>query len=124
MKWKLVGFFRELAHGVPEASSLAEAVNSSPNPSEANILQYLESGEIDCIAPCMLYDYFEPSGHIGDSLYTLSDGEWVWPSDLKYYVRKYHVNLPDEFMEHMVSNSWKVPDNVGLPSDVQSDEVS
>ncbi len=37
------------------------------------------------------------------------DGIWAWYADLVYYVEKYHVRLPNEFMEHMKMNNWMVP---------------
>jgi hypothetical protein len=42
-------------------------------------------------------------------LATLTDGVWVWPADLAYYIETYHVRLPDEFAEHAASNSWIPP---------------
>ena len=37
-----------------------------------------------------------------------TDGEWLWPGDLSYYVRKYALKLPEEFVETMQKNEWKV----------------
>lgn len=33
----------------------------------------------------------------------------MWPLDLPYYVERYHVVVPDEFVEHMKRNEWRVP---------------
>jgi hypothetical protein len=35
-----------------------------------------------------------------------TDGIWVWPRDLSYYVGNYHLALPSEFVEHMRMCSW------------------
>ena len=35
-----------------------------------------------------------------------TDGEWVWLGDLAYYVEKYAVDLPQEFLEHMARREW------------------
>lgn len=37
-----------------------------------------------------------------------ADGTWAWYGDLAYYVEKYHVRLPNEFIEHMKMNNWMV----------------
>jgi hypothetical protein len=38
-----------------------------------------------------------------------TDGRWVWPRDLAYYVGSYHLALPSEFVEHMRIGSWNPP---------------
>ena len=42
-------------------------------------------------------------------LETATDGRWVWPRDLAYYVDTYHIVLPSEFVEHMRRGSWNPP---------------
>ncbi|MGI5182566.1 hypothetical protein ACQEVZ_40555 [Dactylosporangium sp. CA-152071] len=39
----------------------------------------------------------------------LTDGVWVWRRDLAYYLRRYHVALPDEFRDHAARNGYLVP---------------
>jgi hypothetical protein len=41
----------------------------------------------------------------------LSDGEWVWPQALAHYVQRHWVYLPEEFVDTMRSNDWRVPPN-------------
>jgi hypothetical protein len=48
----------------------------------------------------------------GSEEYT--DGEWIWPEGLAHYVERHNVVLPDEFVETMRRNSWKVPAEVIL----------
>ncbi|NEB36447.1 hypothetical protein [Streptomyces sp. SID14515] len=43
----------------------------------------------------------------GDSIH--SDGEWVWRGDLCFYVRKHHVQLPEEFLERMRGKGYVMP---------------
>lgn len=39
-----------------------------------------------------------------------TDGTYLWPCELAYYVAKYHVRLPEAFVEHMASKNWMPPD--------------
>jgi hypothetical protein len=39
----------------------------------------------------------------------MTDGTWVWPSDLAFYVERYHVELPTDFVEHVRSCGWNPP---------------
>jgi hypothetical protein len=39
----------------------------------------------------------------------ITDGVWVWPEYLEYYVATYHVELPKAFVRHMEQSSWTAP---------------
>ena len=113
----MVGFFRELEHGDDEASSLLESVGDKNLENEKEIVGYLKSGTVLHITPGLVQDMMEPSRNsIIDSLYTLTDGVWCWPSDLPYYVETYHVKMPDLFLFHMKSCNWQPATNINLDS--------
>jgi hypothetical protein len=38
-----------------------------------------------------------------------TDGEWVWPAGLAHYVASHGVFLPEEFVNTMRWNEWRVP---------------
>ena len=38
-----------------------------------------------------------------------TDGEWVWPRDLAYYVRAYRVALPREFIANVRERHGRPP---------------
>lgn len=42
-------------------------------------------------------------------LETLTDGTWLWPSDLAYYVRTYHARVPEELIAHASDIDWVPP---------------
>jgi len=44
----------------------------------------------------------------------LTDGEWMWPEGLAHYVECHNVMLPEEFVESMRTNQWRVPDVADL----------
>jgi hypothetical protein len=33
----------------------------------------------------------------------MSDGDWVWRQDLAYFVERYRIRLPEEFLRHVRS---------------------
>jgi len=39
---------------------------------------------------------------------TLTDGTWAWPFGLAHYVDRHDVILPEEFIEHCMSRSWRI----------------
>lgn len=105
---KEVGYFNELKHGRKNGPSLKDSISKSPLDNEEKIVFYLTNG-IDFISsPGVVRDIFDETRIIGGlSIYT--DGTWMWPSDLIYYVENYHVSLPDEFLNYMKSKNWSPP---------------
>jgi len=111
-----IGFFRELDHGDGSDFSLEERRAATVGPDEEALASYLESGHVyrtvDQVARDMLVD--DPDEAPLGPLRLLTDGTYVWPSDLPYYVRRYHVRLPPAFAIHARSAGFRVPDTVDL----------
>lgn len=110
MALKSVGFFREQYRDERDLPSIHDAVRSEPHPDAERIVAYLEAGigiagvgeyARDVLAP-------EPRYTVSPSL--LTDGVWLWRADLAYYIAKYQVAIPEEFVAQMRKNGWKVPD--------------
>ena len=103
-----VGFFREL-HSEPGLPSIREFVRSSPHPDESRIVAYLDAGK--CLAGCggAQFDVLDPFSKRVTSPDMVTDGVWLWPGELDYYVGVHHVELPAAFVTHMRMNGWAVP---------------
>jgi hypothetical protein len=103
-----VGFFREL-HNEPDLPSIREAVRPTRHPDEARIVAYLEAGI--CLAACGggRRDVLDPSSGLWTRPDIMTDGVWLWPGELPYYVAAYGVELPTEFVDHMRQSGWAVP---------------
>lgn len=112
MHLKQAGFFCELNHGdgLPNEPSIHERLDDSVLAEKPNILAYLEAGSIYAIGAGLAFDYFRQSKrHVIDNLMLLTDGTWLWPSDFAYYVRHYHVAVPEAFVTHMKVLGWRPP---------------
>ena len=107
-KLKRIGFFRELEHGDPEGPSLVASCRDSQRPIEADIVAYLKEGCLLVGTPGVTTNFFSSEQVVG-SPDILTDGIWAWPSDLAFYLETYHVELPNEFVEHVNRNSFCVP---------------
>jgi len=106
-----VGFFFELDDQA-FVSTLESLRRAEADPKEARILAYLGAGAACGVVPMLEEDLVEkPSTPIGVPE-LVTDGEYVWPTTLCYYVKKYHIALPDEFVRHMRANGWKVPQGI------------
>lgn len=112
MHLKRAGFFRELNHGdgLPDEPSIHEKLQEAFLSEEQNILAYLEAGSIYAMSAGVAFDYFQrPKRHAINSLVLLTDGIWLWPSDLAYYIRHYHVSIPEALGHYMKAQGWELP---------------
>jgi hypothetical protein len=105
-----VGDWREES-GNPDAPSIREAVRDQPHPDEPRILSYIRAG-YRTIAGAGCFHMTDPVNPelvapFASTLHT--DGTYVWPGNLGYFVEKYHVELPAEFIAHMRANNWVAP---------------
>ncbi|MFI6055577.1 hypothetical protein ACIBCO_36510 [Streptomyces violascens] len=95
------GFYRS-------ASDISTTSSPDPHHWEQRASHYLEQGQV-ILAASQWVDDLMDANNKNICQYSLhTDGVWAWPASLAYYVRRYHVNLPPEFLAHMASNNWEV----------------
>lgn len=82
-----------------------ESIHDHINPDQivpAEVVEYLKHGEPDWI--CMgIYNHPFVEGKRLCGPYRYNDGVYRWDRDLWLYVSKYHVELPQDFIEHVFS---------------------
>jgi hypothetical protein len=69
-------------------------------------VQYLNAAATLAATGSLVDDALDATKKAVAPLEIATDGMWVWPRDLAYYVGNYHVVLPSEFVEHMRICSW------------------
>ena len=109
MKLKSVGFFRELDHGDPTGPSLVASVGDKPRPDEARIADYLRGGLLLIGCPGVVGDILDEAAGLIGTPHIMTDGVWAWPGDLPYYVEKYHLTLPGDFIAHARTRGLNPP---------------
>lgn len=116
-KFPFVGDFRELEYGRPDGPSLRAAVRAEGPEHERGLVQYLRSGSALFCTPSAVPDVLSSTDAVIAGLHLLTDGKWLWYSDLAHYVEHYHVALDPGFVEHVQSNGWAVPELSGSDLD-------
>ena len=111
MSLKRAGFFRELRHGQSTGPSIAEAKGGLSGASPTQVCGYLEAAAVLAATASLADDWFDDSKKGVAELGLRTDGVWVWPNDLAYYVKNYQVSLPMDFLEHMAAHNW-VPEEL------------
>lgn len=67
------------------------------------VIQYLQTDESYLVAPGIYEHPFIPSKRLLGP-YSYTDGQYYWDRDTWKYVVKYHLKLPKEFIDHVLSD--------------------
>ena len=109
MKLKTVGFYKEMLEGKETDESILDSIRKG-NPSDTEkICSYLDNGIELVVIPTVCTDVIEPERGTSGVASQYTDGTWLWPGDLSYYVKNYNLKLPDDFITSMHKNKWQIP---------------
>lgn len=109
--------FREFPFGTATDRSMREVMTTQPQEHQAQLLEYLRSGLILGVTMgADLTDWFDPpqkanpvvEGRCIGGTTEMTDGVWFWYAGLIYFVGKYNVRLPEDFVQHAARQGWRV----------------
>ncbi len=103
------GFFRELRHGDSDGPSLREARDTGQGGDDETIGAYLRAGNILAATAMPVDDILDATKTNIADLTLMTDGTWLWPSDLPYYVETYGVAVPAGLQDHIVAHLGNPP---------------
>ena len=92
-----------------QAISIFQLMRKEAQPWKADALSYLKAGKEGAIAPAIVLDVITGE-RIPIKLCTMNDGEYFWRSDLIYYVEKYNLELPSDFLSKLSNERHKCED--------------
>ncbi|MBL8696750.1 MAG: hypothetical protein JNK67_00170 [Alphaproteobacteria bacterium] len=112
-----VGFFVEFGFAGANAGSLKAAVQDAAGYDKAAVAGYLRAAPVLAVAPGVLRDVFDPDGSAVMTRSIKTDGAYEWPAPLAFYVQRYNVALPADFLSHIAARAYRVPtrEEIGLP---------
>lgn len=64
------------------------------------IINYMKKCRITSFSPAIVHDVLSGE-RINHELTCMTDGLYAWRSDLIYYIDKYNLNLPEDFIKHI-----------------------
>ena len=119
---KCVGFFFELTES-DQKSKLHSLRCEAASANEPKIISYLKSGIDAGVSMVIERDVLaHPPKVLGEAILK-SDGQWIWPVSLAYFVETYHIKLPNDFILSMTENDWRVPPNIDFPPEVPKGHI-
>jgi hypothetical protein len=99
---KILEGAREFFNGDEKYPALKTLINKPmDNEIKEKVVKYLKEGKELAIAPSITRDILDPNVRL-PRLSLMGDGEYEWRSDIAYYVEKYDLELPQEFIEHVL----------------------
>jgi hypothetical protein len=114
---KAVVHFREFPFGTAYDPSMKEFFSPGPWEMQDKVPAYLRGGYVlGYLMGADLPDPFDPGaranplieGKLEGGANPMTDGTWFWPAGLIYFVEKYNLRLPQEFVEHAAATGWRV----------------
>lgn len=113
---KRQGYYREMPHGEETDPSIMEFINMNME-NKDKICKYLNSGYVLAACGSVVNDIICPEKGVIGPPDDVTDGKWIWPADLAYYVENYNLKLQDEFIDYMSENSWCIPKDIAIDED-------
>ncbi len=109
--------FREFPFGAVGDPSMRDFGTEHAWENEGKVVEYLRSGLILGVTMgADLPDFYDPPNRanpiidgspVGGTI-EMTDGVWFWYAGLIYFVEKYHIRLPAEFIRHAARQGWRL----------------
>lgn len=109
---QLIGFWEE-SEDSPQWPDPKDLVTDTPLTHRERVVAYLRSGVV--VAEWLGYSHCRFEGGPSDRVMgcrDLSDGYWLWPEGLWVYIDQFNVKLPNDFLEHVKANDYRVPEGL------------
>lgn len=94
----IVGRIKE--NNGPDFPALRSLIGK-PMREKERVVQYLKTAPAIAAAAASMKDVLT-NQYTGRELLVHTDGKFLWRSDVTYYVEKYDMELPDEFVKHIL----------------------
>lgn len=98
----VIGKFKE-NYNDDRLPSIFSAIHDEPPEGKEKILRYMKGGRKGAVAPGYLHDRVANAAIITPVSY--NDGVYAWRSDVVFYFEHYNIDLPDDFIRHVLKNS-------------------
>lgn len=96
----VLGHYQEIYNN-SNYPSIKSDINK-PTAYTKKIVDYMKKCKVSSDSPSIVTDVFTGKP-INVTLSCMNDGQYAWRSDLIYYIENYNLRLPDDFINHVLS---------------------
>ncbi len=79
------------------------------------VIDYMEKGVYALSRQGFMYDVLSETTEIAGSGSLMTDGEWVWPDTATYYIEKYDLKIPEDFLQSLIEKKFMFNENFEIP---------
>lgn len=79
------------------------------------LLDYLTNATVVLASRSLVRDWLDPEGSQEVPMAYHTDGRWVWPSSVAYYLEKYDVAPDQSFLAHIRERGYQLPQRLSSP---------
>ena len=98
----IIGLVREIC-GNDSYPSINDLINK-PIMEKKKILEYMKQSKIDSVTAGSFIDLIDNKTKI--YAFSMTDSKYSWSSYVVYYVEKYDIELPEEFVKYALNHLW------------------
>ncbi|MGW0412330.1 hypothetical protein ACWERI_27760 [Streptomyces collinus] len=108
---KLIGFYREMdpKYAPSWGGSVPPPESGAGSYSVQDIVGYLKSGYPILDVMELTTDVIGGAFRVPGGSSVLTDGQYVWREDLAWYVERYNIDLPQDFLEIARRHGFRTP---------------
>ena len=110
------GFYNEMPHAESSDPSIKDNIGMQMA-NKDHICRYLRNGIVLAACGEVVTDVLHPENGVIGTPDDVTDGKWIWPAELVYYVEKYDLKLDDAFVDYMMKNNWTISDSIEIDYD-------
>ena len=110
------GYYKEMTHADETDPSMLDYIGKGIE-HKKEICKYLRNGIVLAACGEVVKDVLHPEKGIAGTPDDMTDGKWIWPGDLAYYVENYDLKLDDEFINYMIEQKWAIPETINIDYD-------
>jgi hypothetical protein len=75
----------------------------------SRVMSYLDGGAVVLRAPALMDDHLDETRKGRVPLTFMTDGEWVWSDEHRYYLQQYGILPETELLRQMEQRSYQTP---------------
>jgi len=75
----------------------------------ARVMNYLNGGAPVLRAPTLVDDHLDPKGTGRVPVVFVTDGEWIWSGEHRYYLQHYGILPEADFLRQMEDHDYQAP---------------
>jgi hypothetical protein len=73
------------------------------------VMSYLDGGAVVLRAPALMDDHLDDTRRGCVPMTFMTDGEWVWSDEHRYYLQQYGILPEPDFLRHMERHDYQTP---------------